>query len=301
MHFILGSGISGLLSAQALKARGHRFLILDREHKENSSGNDGGFFYSHTKNPFTFERPFKIKTSSCPGSTPEGYKRKIYGDSPIVGKAPSIEKFGNNVLEGWAYDIRLLMRGLESKHFMHNEEVYSLSLKHSTLWTLSGKSFQFSRLISTIPLAYLVRMCADKQTVENPKFWEGLKFNSRPIYLDQYQSHTAAYFVGAPKQMDVVYCGSSCHKWYRQTIRFWNSGTKTETREFMESQNNPKQMKLSPGKIWNASQKEVDSNLKVLDLLFHAGIVGLGRYGAWLPAELTSDVWNRLKGLYGLD
>lgn len=296
MIIILGAGISGLMLAHRLRERGERFLILDRL-GINMSGNDMGFFYAHERSELTKKEPFKIYIRSCPGGTTESYIKKVYGDARP--EKVSFEKYADpgKILEreGWQYDYDFLREEVKSGE-LKIVDVTSLDFVKRVVYTKQGFSWQYRKILSTIPLPILEKMSP----------WAGMMgpsgepfvFRSKPIYLRHVPIKAKDEWIEqiGTNGMGVTYCASDCHSWYRETIHVRENDLLTMARQERMTQEGA-DICLKPGKIWYQNEfnkYDIESLIRECQL---SGVYCFGRYGTWRPKYLTSDVWSESEKL----
>ena len=294
MYLILGAGINGLLTAQAMRMAKLPFRILDKAGMMKS-GAETGFFYAHEANPFTKPDPFLVISHSCPGGSAEKYARKVYGpDAKLDPEKLSFKKYaigdGERIGRGWEYDLEKLREGLT----VNISNVESIRTNQALVLDSEGHAWGYDEgIYSTIPLPILFSKLSPK-IQHDPSI-----FHHRPIHVAQQHIEKLPVYAH-DSSMHVFYCASYCHSWYRATWKEdWFRPRFEWTEEPEEWTLKGQTKKITPGKIWYETGYEgmcIDNYVRHLSEV--AGLTSVGRYGAWIPKLLTSGVWSFLRGRF---
>lgn len=287
MNIVLGSGITGLIVAQALRKQGRPYVLLDRIGVARS-GSSMGFFYAHGPNAFTGAQEYPILSTCCPGGSEGKYRAKVYGPGEALDGPISYSKYaaGGRVGSAWLYALERLTEGLGGASI--EEETYAIDREARVIYGKSGRSWTWRNggtLYSTIPLPALLRMAG---ILTNP-------FHSSPIYITP---HPFRFVDGVPwgdvgsDSVHVHYCASDCHSWYRATRLPDSNMARLESMKPEEGA-----VKVSPGKIWfqNSHEREIVEEIREI-FMKPSGISLQGRYGRWFPKYLTSDTVKEFFG-----
>jgi len=319
MIIVLGAGMSGLLAAQRLREKQKRFVIIDSK-GINQSHNDSGFFYSHEPvGDYTAPNPIKIETAICRDGSNEDYRKKVYGTDTELFLDKPLSFLGYKdvpLQEGWPYNEKLT-QGLE----VIRDEAYCIDIKGKLLYTTSGRVWKYEGVISTIPLPLIIPI------IRGPML-SAPELHSSPVYVFEEfvrplggstpKIPYSKFIIPAPQwslepqspqvharisgitygDILVIYCPSTCHKWYRASVTKSRVSVCEMARiryEFMEPMQGCRY--LWPGKIWYSSQKNKESVARMLDELRRCSIYPVGRYASWSPKFLANEAYDQVNSL----
>ena len=299
---IIGSGLSGLLSAYRIRGAGSADSITIYEKNLNLADNktNAGAFYCYeffneelTPESKSFDVHWVIKSLKDYGivKNRQNYSEKIYGKD-FDRKVSIAEKQDKGY---WIDTARLL------KSLMVDANSTNANIEHCTTGVLFDKDaieintdkreIMFSdattacydTLINTMPMPILIMKINNSRLRHGKKKFMDPTFQFSPIHL----SIVDGEYIG--KDMIIEYLPDLDTTPYRKT--YYNNQIRTESMlEFGNS------FKIFPGKIMdNFLQKEINEELNAM------GIYNQGRYARWEAKYFVHHVWNSvLEEIYGV-